>query len=369
MATELGVYRSVHPVPRASTEGSRDSVRFEATEFRDIARLALAKDGALWLASPGALLRSNGARFDSLRIPGDRAVAAADLIPDDTGDVWFAAQRTVWRVTPGASAVSPASAVWDSIPLTLPDGVVIRCLASEDPSTLWIGTSGGLCRLRDGEWMRRGKTDGLRDDFVRALGFGREGSLWSSNDARGVARFSGEALVGFRELETDADVHCSSAVVARDQRVYATTARRGVLEMRDGIGALVPGSLAPEFDDINYCLVQDKHEDWWSGSAFGLFHMPGPELDFRRARRVDPVGGPSASSASATTSRAIVSGSAARATRSGRPISRSAVDLDSKPIESPSPIRSPESAHSPSIDPAAPGSPASSDSRSGMASR
>lgn len=284
MATELGVYRSLHSVPRASTEGSRDSVRFEPTALRDIARLTSVEDGAVWLAAPRTLLRSTGSRIDSFPTPGNREFSVADLISDRAGGVWLAEQRAVWRVTLAASAI------WDSLPLALPDGVAIRCLASEEPSTLWIGTSGGLYRLSDGEWMHWSRADGLRDDFVRTLGFDREGDLWFSNDSRGVARFSGESMVGFRELQTDEEVHCLSVVVARDQRAYATTARRGILELRDGIGALVPGSLAPEFNDINYCLVQDAREDWWAGSALGLFYAPGPELDFRKARRVDPGG-------------------------------------------------------------------------------
>src|SRR5262249_7325788 len=35
---------------------------------------------------------------------------------------------------------------------------------------------------------------------------------------------------------------------------------------------------------VNTQVLQDSQGDWWVGTNWGLFRLPGPELDFRRAR-------------------------------------------------------------------------------------
>lgn len=71
---------------------------------------------------------------------------------------------------------------------------VFALLVSRDGS-LWIGTEGGgLLRYRRGRFRAFGASDGLSDEFVRALFEDHGGTLWVGTD-NGLLRYSGDRLV------------------------------------------------------------------------------------------------------------------------------------------------------------------------------
>jgi ligand-binding sensor domain-containing protein/signal transduction histidine kinase len=70
----------------------------------------------------------------------------------------------------------------------------IFCLTTRPDGSLWAGTDGaGLLRYRAGVFRSYRATEGLTNDFVRAVFEGRDGTLWVGTD-NGLFRLDGERL-------------------------------------------------------------------------------------------------------------------------------------------------------------------------------
>ncbi|MFW6201166.1 MAG: sensor histidine kinase, partial [Gemmatimonadota bacterium] len=79
----------------------------------------------------------------------------------------------------------------------------VRSIHEDDAGRLWIGTyGGGLLRLHDGELTAIGLDDGLADDVVSSILEDDAGFLWMSGN-RGIYRASLEALNAFADGEAD----------------------------------------------------------------------------------------------------------------------------------------------------------------------
>src|SRR5262249_28722723 len=77
----------------------------------------------------------------------------------------------------------------------------------------------------------------------------------------------------------------------RRGRIYASVAHGGVVEIVEGRAVPVPGSTAPPFSFLSLPF-QDSRGDWWVACYNeGLFHINGPDLQFRRSNRLGPADG------------------------------------------------------------------------------
>ena len=82
----------------------------------------------------------------------------------------------------------------------MPDDQVRALLHARDGS-LWIGTEGGLARLRDGRFTAMRERDGLPSDPVSALAEDGDGALWVGTSA-GLVRMQDGAADGPRDDRT-----------------------------------------------------------------------------------------------------------------------------------------------------------------------
>jgi len=107
------------------------------------------------------------------------------LYEDRAGDVWVSliAVPPLVRLVGGGRPVRVPEARGD-VRLSAP-----TVFAEDDAGDLWVGFySGGLARLRRGQWQTFGARDGVPPGFVSDLHYDRAGRLWVATTSGGVAR-------------------------------------------------------------------------------------------------------------------------------------------------------------------------------------
>jgi ligand-binding sensor domain-containing protein/signal transduction histidine kinase len=181
-------------------------------------------DGALWVGTEGAGLYrlQNGGWTSFYPDQGIHNPFVWSLAADSAGKIWagtwggglYVQNVDVFDIAPGLDNFRPP------IPalLFLDDGLWIgttagalryrngkleqfnevagkpfgdvRAIAQDKSGAMWFGTAGGgiLC-LRDGNFRRFKKSDGLSSDFIECLHFAEDGALWIGTFGGGLNRF------------------------------------------------------------------------------------------------------------------------------------------------------------------------------------
>lgn len=112
---------------------------------------------------------------------GLAGVAVTQLLADADGSVW------VGTVNSGLLRVGPLGVERLDVADGLPNSRVLSLLRDREDS-LWVGTNGGLLRLRDAPFSSHTTQRGLADDFVRSVLAHADGSLWVGT-SKGLSRF------------------------------------------------------------------------------------------------------------------------------------------------------------------------------------
>ncbi len=221
-------------------------VRFDGVRFTSINRVggesldnlwvqALCEDpqGGLWLGTNGAGLI--GLRNGSIKRYGKQAglesVTIQHLFMDSRNRLWICGDaglamwdggklvaygRSQGLAMNGAYAACEAKdgtlwiggdsnelSVWNgvaltSVPLkTAPKFVTVRAIVRSADDALWVGTSGGLVRIKDGQEQRYTTADGLADNSIYCLSVSPDGSLWIGTKD-GFSRFRHGEFESFR---------------------------------------------------------------------------------------------------------------------------------------------------------------------------
>ncbi|HYU98140.1 MAG TPA: two-component regulator propeller domain-containing protein, partial [Pyrinomonadaceae bacterium] len=143
------------------------------------------RDGYLWLATWGGLVRFDGVSFTTFDLQNtpllkDNAINA--LVEDHDGALWIGtASAGLLRLKDGAFTS-----------YTNIEGLssnYIHSLYVDSAGTLWIGTDGGLNRLTAGKFTAYTSADGLTSNSVTAVHEDRERNLWIGTSDAGVMKF------------------------------------------------------------------------------------------------------------------------------------------------------------------------------------
>ncbi|HEV2210361.1 MAG TPA: two-component regulator propeller domain-containing protein [Verrucomicrobiae bacterium] len=133
--------------------------------------------GELWHLSRGQWVAEPN-------MPGGHPITA--IAPDANGVVWVGTEGD------GLYRVDPATHVASQRMRGLPGGWV-RALYLDAAGTLWIGTAGGLSRLRNGELATLTMREGLPDNSISQILEDGSGNLWLGGN-RGIFRVNKQDL-------------------------------------------------------------------------------------------------------------------------------------------------------------------------------
>ncbi|MFL5345063.1 MAG: two-component regulator propeller domain-containing protein [Hyalangium sp.] len=144
------------------------------------------EQGTLWVSSQQGLARWDGQQFVVVA-PQDKVLGASIRVLERraAGGFWIGTQGggLAWfdrgQATPLSSQGAPIQGD-------------IRSLL-EDGDTLWVGTSDGLYRWKQGRFVRLTRAQGLFDDVVLALVPDGKGNLWMTCN-KGISRVSQQEL-------------------------------------------------------------------------------------------------------------------------------------------------------------------------------
>jgi len=150
--------------------------------FRDAAGVAwAATDGGLRVLSHGRLLPSPRRPDTVPPCPAGAPPAAASVTPT----VWrpvCAARDVVWAATQTGSVTlrrgERTLATIDTSPVSTAGQYVVDTTFEDSEGTMWVGGTGGIWRIRDGEVAHRGERDGLPAQRVLAITQSADGALW-----------------------------------------------------------------------------------------------------------------------------------------------------------------------------------------------
>ncbi|MFI5378552.1 MAG: two-component regulator propeller domain-containing protein [Tepidisphaerales bacterium] len=147
--------------------------------------------GALWICGDGGLARLDGSKLAAYGRPQglamDRAYAACEA---KDGTLWIGGDSGDLNAWNGSA--------FTTRPLkTVPRFVTVRALVRSADDALWVGTSAGLVRIKDGEEHCYTTADGLADSSIFCLSVSPDGSLWIGTKD-GFSRFRRGEFESFR---------------------------------------------------------------------------------------------------------------------------------------------------------------------------
>ncbi len=139
-------------------------------------------DGTILVASRDGLWRGNEAGWDQIEtVPSGDRQCPARLCPSSNGGLWISwsddGPPRLARFRAGHSELLDLS--------NLPDYPMTEILEDRERH-LWIGTESGLCQLRPKAVQVYAREDGLRNDYVRSVTEGPDGTIWLGT-AEGVS--------------------------------------------------------------------------------------------------------------------------------------------------------------------------------------
>ena len=163
----------------------------------DVTAIIQTRDGYLWLGTEEGLVRFDGIYFtvfDRSNTPELSSPYILSLLEGRDGSLWIGTSTGgLYRLKDGEFNAYPTQ---DGL-----TGDSVTALYESDDGSLWIGTDGhGLGRLKDGKFSRFTTQNGLSDDFVWALIGTGDGSLWIGTN-HGLNQFKREKFTLYTTRE------------------------------------------------------------------------------------------------------------------------------------------------------------------------
>jgi signal transduction histidine kinase/ligand-binding sensor domain-containing protein/CheY-like chemotaxis protein len=227
-----------------------------------IQAITQSRDGYLWFGTQSELVRFDGVRF----VVAENQRGVTDVISDRSGGLWWAGSNGG-----GISRrIGVRTFTWTSRQ-GLPSDLVQKIFQDRD-GTVWIGTSEGLARLRDGRITRFGALP----NPVTAMAQGLDGSLWAGTGDAGVVRI-GDTLSFWSAREGLPADQVTALTVDHHGDVWAGTPR-GLARWHGGRWTAFTTRDGLASNRINV-LLEDREGQLWAGTEGGLSRFRGGRFD------------------------------------------------------------------------------------------
>lgn len=185
-----------------------------------------------------------------------------------------------------AGAMPPAAAA-ETKPLdayfretwTTRDGLphnLVHAIVQTPDGYLWFATWEGLARYNGREFriFDRGNVPELRDNGIRALRPGRNGSLWLGTSRGGVSQYREGRWRTITTAEGLAQDEVMDLLEDREGRLWVATESAGVTRVGDD-GAVQYRSGDGLPGEVMYALAEDRSGTIWAATAEGLARFDG----------------------------------------------------------------------------------------------
>jgi signal transduction histidine kinase/ligand-binding sensor domain-containing protein len=190
-------------------------------------------NGALWLAARGGVTRLVNPSGEQTGDVHTKIFTARDGLQEDVSMRFF--QDATGAMWVGNAALSRI--VGDSVhTYRVADGLaapMVTAILGDSDGTLWVGTHGGLTRVRSGRLVALRGEQGLTDEYVNAIEADDYGHLWLAG-AQGLTQYS----------RVDLDSSADAAAQGRTRRLTSavTFGSADGLPGRDAVLDASPGS-------------------------------------------------------------------------------------------------------------------------------
>jgi diguanylate cyclase (GGDEF)-like protein len=158
--------------------------RISASYSSPIFALAI-YNNSLYIGTERGLFRLQDGRFVPEQ-PALQQTAISELLVDHQGDLWIGTvEKGVYRFSNyGLEQLTTTQG--------MPNNRILA-IYEDNERSIWLGTNGGLFRLRDAPFTTLSTEQGLPDNFVRTVLQHSDGSVWIGT-AHGIARYKNGQL-------------------------------------------------------------------------------------------------------------------------------------------------------------------------------
>ena len=224
-----------------------------------------ARDGSIWFGGDSANLSVwNGSAFRQYPLSSMSQYATVRaLLCSGDGSVWVGTSDGLIRLKNGVeSRFTIASGLADNY---------IYCLREDRDGTLWIGTKNGFSRLRNGEIESYRSKDGLSQSTVYSLMEDREGSLWAGTK-NGLNQFLDGRAIPYTVSEGLPTNSTGPVLQDRHGTIWAGTLGSGLARF-DGRRFSVLTVKQGLASNTVYALAEDRNGDLWAGTSAGASRL------------------------------------------------------------------------------------------------
>jgi diguanylate cyclase (GGDEF)-like protein len=234
------------------------------------------EDGTIWIGHAGGLDRLREDRVEAVPLPGlgDRPASVLALAPARDGGLWLGTYDQGVLHLPGPAGGAPLPR------LTRADGLPadhVRALLEDPDGTLWIGTTHGLARRRDGELRVFGSADGLPAGFIRVLYRAPDGVLWIGTSA-GIAAIGADERIRAWHPDHGFPAMGSFDFLGDPDGTLWIASDRGLLRLRDGRFTVYDRAAGLPKDTV-FRVLDDGRGRLWLSSNHGVFRIARDALD------------------------------------------------------------------------------------------
>lgn len=273
-----------------------------------VASLLVDREGSVWAGTNAGLLHLADTPFTSWgRDQGMSDDYVRTLAQADHGGVWIGTGRglNLWRGDrivasytkadglPGDSILSLQPArdgsllvgTYNNGLLRMRDGKVVahadnasgmpgsnqvRAVAEQADGTVWIGTTRGLVRSKDGQYRLFTRADGLPREYIVALYFDRQGALWvGTSDGAAVIRGDDVEAINIRSVNDGKVVF--DFLDDPDGTLWLAT-DRGLVRRRNGVMRSIGLAQGLPIDTF-FAVVDDGRGAFWLTSNRGVLRL------------------------------------------------------------------------------------------------
>jgi ligand-binding sensor domain-containing protein/signal transduction histidine kinase len=239
----------------------------EASRGHIVQSIAGDADGGLWIAFHGQGIAHHDDGITRFFGP------AQGLTHLQVGSVLVDRQHQVWAGTLGAGLFHLQGTRFQPAAGAERLHSTIFALHEDQHGHLWVGTEGGLARLKDHEWKVYTTEDGLSADVVRAIAEEPQGPLWIGTVGGGLNRLAHGEFTSFHKQHGMPSEDVSSLYLDSDGVLWIGTFGSGLARLEDGEwthyttrDGLLSNSIGP--------MIEDGEQHLWIGSTAGLMRVP-----------------------------------------------------------------------------------------------